>query len=220
MCILAEFSISAEQFALGSTLGSAGDVELALEPVVPVLAEVEPYVWVMGGDPGTFERETRADGSVSGLTRLCRAGDDTLYRVESPPETDGILALLADYGAAVLSATRLGRWRFRARFHDYDRLRGFHESCRAADVDVSLTRVSVVDESPLRGPTFDLTPQQREALLVALEGGHFEVPRRTDVSAIASTIGTSRRVAANRIRRGVGQVLRTALEEPGSRHER
>lgn len=220
MGVLAELSISAEDFPLGSALGSNGDVEIALEAVVPVLAEVAPYVWVRGSDPVSFEGESRTADGVVDLVRLDRAGDDTLYRVEWSPEADGVLARFAEHGAAVLEATRLGRWRIRARFHDNDRLRGFYETCRDDGVDVSVTRVSVVEGPTVRAPAFDLAPRQREALLLALEAGHFEVPRRTDVSAIAAELGISRRVTSHRIRRGIERILQAALVGPGNRPHR
>lgn len=218
MSVVVEFSLPSDDFALGSALASDADVEIALEAVVPTCGERVPLVWVNGGDLAAFERAARAAEPVSGLTRLDRVGADALYRVEWSSTTNELLAGLADHGAVVLEATRLRRWRFRVRFHDHDLLREFHSYCRGNGLDVTVTRVAVLEHSTGAGSRFDLTPEQREALLLAVRGGYFEVPRRTDLSAIADELGISQQATSNRIRRGVDRVLRAALLGHGGRH--
>ena len=210
MSVVVEFSLPSDDFALGSALASGVDVEVALESVVPTCGERVPFVWATG-DVDAFERSARAAEAVSSLTRLDRVGDDALYRVTWTPDADGLLDEIAARGGAVLEATRLRRWQFRVRFHDHDDLRDFHGYCRRNEIDVSVTRVAVLEEPAGAGPRFDLTPHQRDALLLAVRNGYFEVPRRTDLSAIADELGVSRQATSNRIRRGVDRVLRTAL---------
>ena len=218
MSVVVEFSLPPDDFALGSALAPGADVEVALEAVVPVGGDRVPLVWVTGGDLEAFEPAARAAEPVSDLRLLERFEDDALYRLEWSPPADGVLSALAEHGAAVLEATRLRRWRFQVRFHAHDHLREFHAFCRANDVDVSVTRVAVLDDASGAGPRFDLTPEQREALLLAVRGGYFEVPRRTDLSTIADELGISRQTTSNRVRRGVDRVLQSTLLGHGSRN--
>ena len=217
MSVVVEFSISGEDFPLGSALTAGGDAEVSIEGVVPIRGERAPYVWVSNGDLEAFERGARAAEAVLDVTRLDRLDGDALYRVEWSADADGLLAGLAQYEAVVLEATWLHRWRFRVRFHDHALLREFYVFCRDHDVDLSVTRVSVLEEKPGPGPSFDLTAQQRRALVIAVEEGHFEVPRRIDLPAIAGELGISERATSNRIRRGVDRVLRSALLGPEPR---
>lgn len=217
MSVVVEFSLPPDDFPLGSALSSDPDVEVALETVVPTRGARVPFVWATGGDLAAFERTVRDDEAVSELTMLDRVGDDALYRVHWSRAEDGLLAALDEHGGAVLEATRLRRWRFRVRFHDHDHLREFHAFCRADDLDVSVTRAAVLKPPPEAGPGSDLTDGQLEALLLALRSGYFEVPRRTDLPAIADELGISRRATSNRIRRGVDRVLRESFSGRGSR---
>lgn len=210
MSVVVEFSLPSDDFALGSALSAGADVEVVLEAVVPIRGERVPFVWV-SGDVDSFESAARAVGAVAELARLDRVGEDVLYRIAWSSGADAFLAAIAEHGGAVLSATRLRRWEFRVRFHDHDDLREFHVFCRENDLDVRVTRVAVLDGSSRAGPEFDLTPRQREALLVAVRGGYFEVPRQTDLSAIAADLDVSRQTASSRIRRGVDRVLRATL---------
>lgn len=217
MSVVVDFSVPPDDFALGSALPSGEDVDIAIEAVVPTSGDRVPYVWVSGGDLDAFERGTRDSTAVLDLTLLERLDEDALYRIEWSPDANGLLTGLADHGAAVLEATRLRRWRFRVRFHEHDLLRDFHGFCRENDVEVSVTRVAVLETPTGAGPRFDLTPEQREALLLAVRGGYFEVPRRSDLSAIADELGISRQATSKRIRRGVDRVLRGALLGHGRR---
>lgn len=218
MSVVVDFSVPADDFPLGSAITSVGEVEVTLEAVVPTGGDRVPYVWVTGDDLATFERGARDAEGVAAVTRLDRVGEDALYRFEWSADADGLLAGLADHEAVVLDATLLHRWCFRVRFHHHDLLREFYESCRDEGVDLLVTRVSVLEETPpVPGATLDLTPRQREALLLAVRRGHFEVPRRTDLSDLATELGISRQATSTRIRRGVDNVLRATLLGSGGR---
>lgn len=211
MSVVVEFSLPADDFLLGPAMASAGNVEVTLEAVVPTRGDRVPYVWVAGDDLAAFERGARRAEGVAAVTRLDRVGNDALYRFEWTSDADVLLAGLARHEAVVLDATLLRRWRFRVRFHDHDLVRGFYEFCRGEGVDLLVTRVSVLDETPAQGGGLGLTHRQREALLLAVRRGHFEVPRRTDLSGIAAELDISKRATSTRIRRGVDSVLRATL---------
>jgi len=66
-----------------------------------------------------------------------------------------------------------------------------------------------------------LTPEEREALRVALEEGYFAVPRTTTLVDIADELGRSDVEVSAQIRRGMDSVLRESdiLSAPGVRSD-
>lgn len=56
-----------------------------------------------------------------------------------------------------------------------------------------------------------MTDAQREALLAALTGGYFDVPRQTTIGALAATVGISPNAFSERLRRGTSNLVRSAL---------
>lgn len=54
-------------------------------------------------------------------------------------------------------------------------------------------------------------PEQREALILAVERGYFAVPRETKLEEIAEELGITRQAASERVRRGAETVLRKSL---------
>lgn len=66
-----------------------------------------------------------------------------------------------------------------------------------------------------------LSPKQREALVVALDRGYFDVPRRATLAQVAADLGISDTAASQRIRRGCHELVRAAApaatHDPGER---
>ncbi|WP_255681438.1 helix-turn-helix domain-containing protein [Natrinema sp. SYSU A 869] len=62
---------------------------------------------------------------------------------------------------------------------------------------------------------FDVTPEQREALLLALERGYFDTPRKVTLTELAEEFDISSQALSDRIRRGVKEVLVKSLAATG-----
>lgn len=102
-------------------------------------------------------------------------------------------------------------WYFRVRFPNHDLPGQFYDFCTDRDISVHVDRVYALADAPANGRSFDLSQEQREALVIAVREGYFEVPRRTDLSAIGSQLGISQQAASNRVRRGANKVIGASL---------
>ena len=218
MSVIVEFSLSAEEFIFGSALATVEDMAIELEAVVPTGSRILPYFWATGKRFEAFEEHVLSYPDVEGITQLDRIGDTALYRAEWVPEVSGLLTGLARNEAVVLEAvTTKAGWHFRVRFPNHDLLGEFYDFCTEQDLSVTVDRVYTLSEASRAGRIFELTPEQREAIVLAVECGYFEVPRGTTLSSIADELGISQQAASKRVRRGADKVLRGALLAPCER---
>lgn len=216
MSVVADFTISGETFELGRLLTFDEGVNIELERLVPTGNEVMPYFWVGLEDGGfeTFEREIRADPLVSGLNVLDRVGDETLYAIEWERIPESLIQGIVQTGGAILEGRGAeGHWRFMIRFPDHASLTEFNEFLTEHDIDIQVDRIYTRTEDHRREYAFDLTDEQREAIVSAVRRGYFEVPRGTTLSDLAEDLGITRQAASERVRRGANAVLRGALLE-------
>jgi hypothetical protein len=65
-----------------------------------------------------------------------------------------------------------------------------------------------------------LTSDQREVLLEALDRGYFDVPRRATIGEVAAAVDTTDVEASERLRQGMGTILRENRDGLRERSER
>lgn len=211
VALIAELEIPADTFDLGRVTSVGGAVHLELERVVPAGEEVMPFFWATECDDyDHFERRVREEALVEELTAVARFDDRVLYHVVWGATTASLTRALSSADAAILEAAGNDPWEFQLRFTDRDHLRSFVDACEETGIDVRLRRV--FELRPDADPRGDgLTDGQRAALVAAVEGGYFEVPRRTTLSEVADELGISQQATSERVRRGADRVLRRVL---------
>ena len=216
MSVIVEFNTSTADFVFGSALSTVEEMRIELEAIVPTGENVVPYFWATGEGFDAFERHVREDPDIASLTQLDRVGNSGLYRAEWSRDLNGLLDGLAATEAVVLEAVTFEEgWYFRVRFPSHDLLGQFYNYTNERDIALHVERIYTLTETSGAGRAFDLTPEQREALLLAVQEGYFEVPRRTDLSAIGEALGISQQAASKRVRRAADKVLRATLLGPG-----
>lgn len=215
MSVIVEFTLATEEFIFGSALATVENMDIELEAIVPTGSRILPYFWATGENFEAFERHVLSSSDIESIAQLDRVEETALYRTEWAPDVSGLLNGLARTEAVVLEAmTAKGGWYFRVRFPDHDLLGRFYNFCTERDVSVHVDRVYTLTEASRAGRIFELTAEQREAIVLAVQRGYFEVPRGTDLSAIADELGISQQAASKRVRRGADKVLRSALLGP------
>lgn len=217
MSVIVEFSVPPGDFVFGAALSTVEGMEITLEEIVPVEDGAMPYFWATGVDFETFERGVLDNSHIESIIRLDRVDDSALYRVSWTRTDEDLLDGLVDSDAVVLEAYGNGAWHFRVRFPDHDLLGQFYNFCTERDITIHVVRVYTLTEASRAGRSFDLTPHQREALILAVRRGYFAVPRETDLTEIAEELDISQQAASKRVRRGVDKVLTNALLAPGER---
>ncbi|WP_293033621.1 helix-turn-helix domain-containing protein, partial [Natronococcus sp.] len=146
-----------------------------------------------------------------------RIDGTALYRAVWSSDADGLLEGLADSEAVVLEAmTTEEGWYFRVRFPSNEEVERFSEYCAERSISIRVGRVHPLAEASRAGRRFELTPGQRKAIVLAVRRGYFEVPRETDLTAVADELGISQQAASERVRRGANAVLRAVLPVPRS----
>lgn len=213
MTVVARIAIDAEDFIIGQVL-SHTSTRIKLTQLVPINDALTPYFWKeTNGDTGAFEQAVRADDRVKSLTDLDGRVDARLYHIEWDGEINGVLSALQTHDILVEEAESSSsgdRWLFHLRARDQRDLSGFQQACFDHGVALDVQRVrhnpiNTVSDGIGRG----LTEKQRNALLLALREGYFDVPRGTTQSELADELGVSRQSLARLLKRA----QRTVFED-------
>lgn len=211
MSVIAKFTIASSEFILGKVLSMEAGTHIEMERVVPASRRVMPYVWVSGVDLDEFEAHVRADESIESLTALDYIEGKGLYRVQWDEDVESLVYGMAEVNATILEARGNDQWMFRLRFDDHSGLADFHNYCTDHDISFNLDRVYTLTDEQEGGYSFELTEAQRKALIRAVEGGYFEVPRTITLSDIGDDLGITEQTASENVRRGANKVLRKVL---------
>lgn len=93
--------------------------------------------------------------------------------------------------AYILNATGTGdSWRFELRFPSHEAMSTFQDRCQDAVVNFEVIRVYNPSKPDL-GPWFGLTERQREAIVVAVEEGYYDIPRDCTTVELGEALGIS-----------------------------
>jgi predicted DNA binding protein len=211
MSVVIEFTVPANSCALGRSLGGDPDALLELDRIVPTDESVMPFFWVWGRDEESFTEAARTEPAIDRIAVVDRVNGGALFAAEWNPDAAGTLRGIAETDGTLLDAHATNaEWRFEVRFADTADTSEFQRLCDRRGVPLSLVRVTTSPEPP--DHHYGLTPEQREALVVAYGMGFFEEPRRATLEDVASEIGISARAVAGRLRRGQTTLLeRTGL---------
>ena len=212
MSVILEFTIDDEDFSFGRILARPPEMQIEIERVVPTGEMIMPFVWANGGDHEVFEEQVRAEPAVAELLALDRIDDRVLYRIEWADRPTDLLEGIAETDGVVLEAKGNERWAFRLRFLDHDGLSAFHNFVLEQGLPIHIERTYTLSEGlDDPGHQLGLTQAQREALVLATERGHFDVPSEATLDELAEELGISRQALSERIRRGTGAVLGEVL---------
>lgn len=218
MSVIVEFTVADEEFSLGRVLSQPPDMRIELERLVPTGSSVIPFLWVSGGDYETFERRVREHEAVAEFVALDRLHDEVLYRIEWADEPRSLLEGIDDSGGVILEAHNRDGWTFRLRFSTHDGVSQLYNFCTRNDITVHLERTYTLVERTAVGHEFDLSPEQREALLLGLEKGYFDSPSHANLTELAAELGVSEQAVSDRIRRGNRKVLEEVLLSSAADH--
>ena len=211
MSVILEFTIAPEDFRLGQVLSGVPEMQFEIERIVPTGNMVMPFIWVTGETHTAFEESVQTNPAVKELLVLDKLDDSVLYRVEWNESPTDLINAIANAEATILQARGDGDWVFQVRFNDHDRLSQFHNYIIDQGMPLHIDRTYTLSEATDRGHRFNLTPDQREALLLALQQGYFATPREASLDELADEFGITRQALSKRIRQGNEKVLRGTL---------
>lgn len=218
MSVVLEFAIDADQFQLGDSLSGFQDTTFELERIVPTGNHVIPFIWLTTeADLDTvldaFETTLVDRPIITDVRALDRIENGALYRVTwRVPEKDIIDGLVQTDATVLEARSQSGaRWEFRVRFPDHDNLAQFQHILTENDVMVHVTRIYTFSGDTDRRRQFELSSEQREALVLALRQGYFASPSEVGLDELADELAISKQAISDRIRRGNEKVLETTV---------
>ena len=210
--IVLEFAVAAESFVLDDVLGLHPNVVVEYERFVPTNHSPLPYVWATDAASRGFGEDVAAASTVERVRTVATFEEGSLYHVEWADDDGELLHWIAETTEDVALLQAEGRddeWRLKLRFASrarFDAFRAFYEE-RTIDVDV----VRLYDETIPKMGQYNVSRKQREALVVALEMGFFEIPRTATLADVAASLGISKRAASERLRRGHTNLISNSL---------
>jgi hypothetical protein len=212
MTLIAAFAVTDPEFPLAETLQSIEtlDVEVHFQPGRPdqtpaVLATVQTANF------DAFEAQLEADSSVRGFESHPSPPGVRMYRIRFEETVRLLGPALVDHGLQIEALQNEGGgWAFRVVAPDREALQNAIECCQEECESFSLSELYTA-EAP-SGEEATLSDAQRETLELAYEAGFYEVPRRTDQSELAETLGISTSAVSQRLRKGVNRLIDDALD--------
>ena len=167
------------------------------------------------GDVQALLASLRRNPAIEDVSTIGMAETDHLVKFSWRNSLPPIFERIRELEGTVLSAVATGdRWTLGIRFPSQKAASRLNSTDDDIDVSFDVRRIRTDDVTV---PSFDheLTVPQREALLLAMEKGYFEVPRRTTLVDLANEFGISDSAMSQRLRRGIATLL-----ESSSDHER
>lgn len=211
MSVIARIEVPAEEFVLGDALEAYDGVTVHLESMVPTGNATIPYFWVDRGNTEVMQRALEENPVVESVRVVDETDQEALLRVDWSSEINGLIEVITATSGVVLEGSGMGdRWQFRVRFPDYDELFTFYRQCVDNGIPLDISRVHNPTE-PTRTTDYGLSEAQERALLTALELGYFDVPREITLVGLAEELGISDSAVSQRIRRGLGSLLRQTI---------
>jgi len=209
--VILEFTIDGESFQLGQVLAPPPEMSVELERIVPTGAMVMPFVWATGDDHEAFETAVRSQAAVESFSALDQFENHGLYRLKWVDAPTDLIEAIAQAQAVVLEARGGDEWVFRLRFPTHNSLSEFHNAIIEQDIPIHIDRTYTLTEEFDLGHRFDLTQEQREALVLAIQQGYFASPSEVSLDELAEELGITRQAVSKRIRRGNQKVLQKTL---------
>lgn len=210
MSVILEITVPATDFALGRTLDGVESTQFELERMVPTTDAVVPVFWAHNTDTDVLETRLKADEVAISIRMLDEFPDKALFRVEWDPDIDGLVQSIIEHEAVILEALGTNdRWEFKLRFPDNTAVSGFQTTLDEAEISFGLQRL--YNPADPETDVSELTPAQRETLVLAVERGYFTIPRETNLQELAEELDISDQAVNERMRRGTAKLIVSSL---------
>lgn len=214
MATIAEFTIPADEFPLGSIFEDYPDVQVELERVIPTKSALVPYFWVRGlGEAAEEDVEASFErhADVESIERIDDVQGNYLIRVEWGADYEGILEAIIETDVVLLTGVGTAEeWTLELRAAEREDISAFETYCREHSLPVTLRSIQSLTEHDQRC-AYDLTDPQREALELAYECGYYATPSETTLEEMASDLGITGQSLGSRLNRGVHRLIGSTL---------
>jgi predicted DNA binding protein len=203
MSVIAEFQVQSAAFELGRILSVEEVSSIELESLVPTGEMTVPLFWIHNSTRDSFVENVRQHPAVNNTSAVDSFEDRTLFTLDWDTNQDHLFRGMENYDGQLLSAIgRPDTWQFELRFPDHEALSNFTTHCQSESVSLEATRV-YNPTNPDAGPWYGLSEPQREAMILAVESGYYDIPRGCTTQELADKLGISDQAVTERLRRAI-----------------
>ena len=211
MSVIVELQVGADAFELGRILELVPGEHIETESVVPMVDRAMPLFWVYDIDTASFEADISGHPSVDNVMCVDEFEDRALYAMRWDTSADVFLTAVVDARGSILDAAgRADGWYFELRFPSHDDLKDLQQALSEADIGFEVLRL-YNPTKPEAGPWYGLTPTQREALVLAVETGYYDIPRGITTVDLADRLDISDQAVTERLRRAIVNLVSNSL---------
>ncbi|AUX08043.1 bacterio-opsin activator HTH domain-containing protein [Halalkaliarchaeum desulfuricum] len=211
MAVIAHLRVPADSFELGRILELEADGTIELENMIPMGEKAVPFFSVSEDVRESFERNVENHPSVDRIVEVTRHDSERLYSLDWNVSRDVFFQGIIDLQGQLLSGTgTVDTWEFEIRFLTHERLGEFQDHCSNAHIPLEVGRIY----NPVRpgtGMWYGVTGPQREALMCAVQGGYYSIPREMSTQELADELGISDQAATERLRRAIETLTENTL---------
>ncbi|OYR42952.1 DNA-binding protein [Halorubrum sp. Ib24] len=216
MSIIVTLHVEHERLALVPTLRrlDGADIEVVTQGTTDPGSSEFPFL-VEYGDRDGLERALESDPTV-GEYELIEWSDGTgVYYIEHTSETELISTAVSDAnGFLIHTESERNGWLVRLLLPDRAALSDVWD--HATENGMQLDIVEIHDnETTDSGPSYGLTDEQRQTLLIAYENGYFVEPREMSLDELADELGLSSTAVSGRLRRGMRNLVAATIATEG-----
>lgn len=211
MSVVADFSVPADAFCLGSALNAVPAMTVELDRVVAHSPDhVMPFVWVIDADRAAVDAAVAEDSTVESADVTDSFEDVHLYHVDWADVVAERLHTILDHDGVALEARGRGdKWRLLVRFSSREHFSTFRDHFRAFG-EVTLHQMTSA-QTP-GGVQYGVSAKQREALLAAYDSGYYDTPSASTGEDVARQLGVTQQSVSRRLRRGVRSLIENTLD--------
>jgi hypothetical protein len=213
--LIATFLLPADAIALEQTIDEHEDVEIEAQRIAAHGSEwTMPCLWVTNADFDAVDDSLRRDPSVDDVIATDEFEEEKYYHLNwAEFVTEEINEFLGGE-ASLLEASANGEgWTVKIRFVTREQFDEFREHLRDCGYGFELKRL--VEPGAPRQSAGNVTPDQRKALVTAMEEGYFQVPRDISARELATKLDMSHQAVSELLRRGMQALVQTDLVTDG-----
>lgn len=211
MATEAEFAVAASDFPLGSLFEDLPEAAIELERVIPTKHGALPYFWVWNTDTEGLLTLLQNQPALESVGLIDEVGSGALFRASWNLDAVGVLTGVLETDITLISGEgTTEEWVFRFRAESNEQISAFQEYCRDHGIGATLLRIQALSDMGT-GQKYNLTAEQREALVLAFTEGYYDDPRGADLGVLADQLDITRPSVSARLRRGYRNLIGSTL---------
>ncbi|MFB6282633.1 MAG: helix-turn-helix domain-containing protein [Halobacteria archaeon] len=155
--------------------------------------------------------ETRIFSRFRKYTIFAEETTNFCYKIEWAEKND-FFYILGKYDGVILKGVGGGKdWFFRLMFEGHEGLSNFYQDCVENEIDIEIESVVNAGRYEADGSSVNLTSDQRDILVTAINKGYFETPRKVGLDDLSEEYDITPQTASQKIRAAVKKILNMSL---------